>query len=332
MLDTVDSGLIAAYAFTPGEDPQRLSWTQCVEHEAQMSDGFLWMHLNVAMQPARRWLSTSSELPEDIIEALLDADSHSHMITMRHGFLLTLNDRAAALGGDSDEMGVIRVWVDRRRIITARRRPLLASERLRRSIEDGDVPDSSVEVFLRLLDLISDNFAKLTASLGRDIDLAEDALLAGHTEGLRVKLGGLRRSAVSIHRFIAPERQALGRLNARAHDWLNADELNDFRQIFEDISALADDVRAAQDRARVLQDEFGALIAEETNRNLYTLSIVSVVLLPMTFITGYFGMNTGGLPFSGEVQHGSLVATVIIGVVGVLTYVILRHRFGRRRD
>ncbi len=49
-------------------------------------------------------------------------------------------------------------------------------------------------------------------------------------------------------------------------------------------------------RAKLLQEELAARNAEETNRNLFILSIVTTIFLPMTLITGIFGMNVAGLP------------------------------------
>lgn len=50
------------------------------------------------------------------------------------------------------------------------------------------------------------------------------------------------------------------------------------------------------ERAKLLQEELASRLAESTGRNLYVLSILTAVLLPMTLITGIFGMNVAGLP------------------------------------
>ena len=50
------------------------------------------------------------------------------------------------------------------------------------------------------------------------------------------------------------------------------------------------------ERAKLLQEELAARLAENTGRNLYVLSILTAVLLPMTLVTGIFGMNVADLP------------------------------------
>jgi len=46
----------------------------------------------------------------------------------------------------------------------------------------------------------------------------------------------------------------------------------------------------------MLEGEIAGRLAEATNRNLYVLSIITTLFLPMTLVTGIFGMNVAGLP------------------------------------
>jgi Mg2+ and Co2+ transporter CorA len=81
-----------------------------------------------------------------------------------------------------------------------------------------------------------------------------------------------------------------------------------------------DDNAAMHDRTRSLQDELTTRLAEEANRRLYLVSVVTTVLLPATFVTGFFGMNTGGMLWSGdEVPHGTALAAVLCAAAALAT-------------
>jgi hypothetical protein len=68
------------------------------------------------------------------------------------------------------------------------------------------------------------------------------------------------------------------------------------------------------DQPHSLQDELTTRLAEGTSRRLYLVSVVTTVLLPATFVTGFFGMNTGGLLWDGdEYSHGTIYATLLCG-------------------
>ena len=75
----------------------------------------------------------------------------------------------------------------------------------------------------------------------------------------------------------------------------------------------------------MLRDEFDLQTAQRTNDNLYFLSIISALLLPATLVTGFFGMNTGGLPFT----HGGMGTVVAAGLALLAswaTWRLLRSR------
>jgi zinc transporter len=57
-----------------------------------------------------------------------------------------------------------------------------------------------------------------------------------------------------------------------------------------------EEIAELYERAKLLQEELAARLAENTGHNLYVLSILTAVFLPMTLVTGIFGMNVADLP------------------------------------
>ncbi|MEI6559074.1 MAG: CorA family divalent cation transporter [Rhodospirillaceae bacterium] len=334
MLDDSNAGLIAGYTFLPEQRGRRLTWADAQQRETAEDGCFRWLHLNLAMRPARRWLEEASGLPDSVVEGMLDADPHYHVVSTAQGFLLTLHDVILGQSENPREStGLIAIWVDRGQMITIRRWPMLCTDRLIKAVEGDDTPASSIDLFLRLFDQIVDTFRKRVVRLRIEIDKDEDKMLAGQTGGLRSHLAGLRREAVAMHRRIVPEFHGINQLAARLPAWVTEDEQAFFRQMIDEVGSLINDIRSAQERTKVLQDEYAAMIAEETNSNLYVLSIVTVIMLPMTFVTGYFGMNTASLPLTSPDGMGSMASSVIILVVGVLTAMVIRYvLLKNRRD
>jgi zinc transporter len=90
-----------------------------------------------------------------------------------------------------------------------------------------------------------------------------------------------------------------------------------FRRIGEDLDA----VRA---RAVVVSDEAGLRVAEQTNRLVLRLSAISIVFLPLTFLTGLFGVNLAGIP-AAEHPLAFAVYVVSVAAVGLATLIWLRR-------
>jgi magnesium transporter/zinc transporter len=88
--------------------------------------------------------------------------------------------------------------------------------------------------------------------------------------------------------------------------------------------AVLDDLGAVQDRSHALQDELEARSNEEMNRRLCLLSVLTAILAPTTLITGFFGMNTGGLHWTQN-PHGTALAVGLLASAMSLMLWLLRR-------
>mgnify|MGYP000087721583 CR=1 FL=1 len=93
----------------------------------------------------------------------------------------------------------------------------------------------------------------------------------------------------------------------------------------ERLDTVAQDLELVQERARLLQEEIAGQLSEATNRNLYMLSIVTTVMLPITLITGVFGMNVGGLPWLQD-NLGFWNVMLLMGGTAVATLLVLHWK------
>src|SRR5262249_40123887 len=95
-------------------------------------------------------------------------------------------------------------------------------------------------------------------------------------------------------------------------------------KIAQRLDALDHDIVELRHRAHLLQDEIAAATAEATNRNLHALAVLTALFLPPTLVTGVFGMNTKGLPFS-EMETAFLwAAALMVGSAGAVYWVMRR--------
>jgi zinc transporter len=73
-----------------------------------------------------------------------------------------------------------------------------------------------------------------------------------------------------------------------------------------------EDLDLAKERAMVLQDELRNRIAEQQGMRMYVLSLVTAIFLPLSFLTGVFGMNVAGLPGTEEPKSFAYLATAMV--------------------
>ena len=288
-----------------------------------------WLHFNLADTRAQRWLGERGHLPAAAVADMLGADTriHANVLPGRQGaFVAVLGDVHHDFHGDPEELGVVRVYVDAQRMVSARRHPLRSSDLLRRQLAGGHLDVTTpYALFEHLVRCLAETFAAEVAVLAEATDDAEDLILAGRYREQGSLLGRIRRTLVRLRRLVNGNRSVLAALAARMHEPALADAAPRLRQAAERLDAVAQDLELVQDRARLLQEEIAGRMGEDTNRNLFWLSIVTTVLLPITLITGVFGMNVGGLPLL-EHRHGFWWIMVLIGVCVSTILFMLRRR------
>ena len=87
----------------------------------------------------------------------------------------------------------------------------------------------------------------------------------------------------------------------KRHNSANFEELA-YADLLEHMERIRDMAQDAMDRLDHLYDFYRAKVDEKMNRNVYYLTLLSGLFLPLTLITGFFGMNTGGLLWTGDPQ------------------------------
>jgi zinc transporter len=217
--------------------------------------------------------------------------------------------------------------VTERVAVSARSHPLKSIDRLRQAVREGGRFDSSLSLLIHLMHDQGDVLVRIVREATVQVDAVEDTLERGQLQRKRADLGKLRRVLVRLQRLLAPEPGALFRLLRQPPAWIAERDLDELRQGTEEFSLVLRDLMALQERIKLLQEEIAAQVSEQTNRSLFTLTVITVLGLPINICTGLFGMNVGGIPFS-ESPHGFLMIFLLLiiftGLAGWLAF--------RRRD
>ncbi|HAD08328.1 MAG TPA: zinc transporter ZntB, partial [Porticoccaceae bacterium] len=135
-----------------------------------------------------------------------------------------------------------------------------------------------------------------------------------------------RQKAAVVRRFLAPQRDALDNLFRHSGSLLDTDQAYAVREQSDRITRYVEDLDLMRERALVIQEELLNQIAQEQNARMYVLAVVTAVFLPVTFITGLFGMNVAGLPGTEQDISFWLVSGIMLGTgIGILAIFRMRR-------
>lgn len=292
-------GLICGFALCPQGPVEGLRWRSDSAEAGRLpeSDKPLWLHFNFADTRADLWIASCDQLSREAREFLLGDDARVRAEPLGDGVGVVLSDLHHDFESDPDGIGLMRIHVGPLLVVSGRRHPLESVNRLRREMIEGAKIVSPVDWLSHFVHQMCESFSSVVAGLGAKVDEAEDRILAGRLVAEGKDLGHIRRLLARLRRHLSANRQALVHARARLPGWCCDTDSGELRLAIERLEGVGQDLELVQERARLLQEEIAARLGEATNRNLYLLSIVTAVLMPVTLITGVFGMNVAGLPF-----------------------------------
>ncbi|QJR81180.1 zinc transporter ZntB [Alteromonas pelagimontana] len=276
------------------------------------SEEYLWVHMQSDAHDAQEVIAELN-IADTVADSLMALETRPRAMAISEGVLIYLRGINKNPDADPEDMVSLRIWIEGNVIVTARRknRKLLSVQDLRKMLEENNAPESPIEMLLLLV-------TKLADRIHDTVDEMDDSLVAFETsESLsksdRQMLANLRRQAASIRRFLAPQRDALDSL-LRMTKWLNQDQAMDLREQTDRITRYVEDLDLVRERAVVLQDEVRNRIGEQQGVRMYFLAMVTAVFLPLSFLTGVFGMNVAGLPGTESPEAFDVLMTAMGGL------------------
>jgi zinc transporter len=314
-------GLVWAFRFHADGAAEALDVAQPIERG---HDGWLWLHFNLADGRACRWLAAAPDLPDAARAVLLCPDHHQQLHATDTCVYGVFADLVRHLDRPSEETGHLSFVMTERQLISGRHHALHAVEAARQALQTGRKLPNVASLLELIVENAADAYDQIADEFAVELDGIEERILVSATRNDRQTLGRLRRITVRLHRQLAGLRTLFHRL-----------ERNDFAgcspalrlatgKLAQRLDGLDHEIVAMRERTRLLQEEIGARLSEETNRHLNVLSILTTLFLPATLVTGVFGMNTKGLPFT-ENEAAFLWAMAFAVGSSVLAYWVMRR-------
>jgi len=323
------SGLICGFLFEADGQGASVDAVQALRWLNQdPSNGFVWLHFNLAHSAAEKWMRENVTLSDQFYESLRDGSRSTRVERDDDMLVAVVNDVHYDFAFEPSDISTLWLSVGPRLVVTARLQPLRSIDRLRDAVKRGALLRSSVELLVHLMRDQGDVLVSIVRGTTQRVNDIEDDLLAGRLEKKRANLGSLRRLLVRLQRLLAPEPAALFRLLNKPPAWIVEDDLQELRQSTEEFNVALSDMASLQERIKLLQEEIAGRVAEGSNRTLFVLTVVTVLALPINIMAGLFGMNVGGIPLA-EHPHGFWI---VVAIIVTFTCVAAWFSFRRPRD
>ncbi|WP_348645149.1 transporter [Methylobacterium sp. P1-11] len=319
-------GLLWAMRFDESGRGHLVERGEAMPAPGSFGEGFTWLHFNLndARLPA---LVAEGRLgPPHLTGAAFASDPHQRLIVEAGHIGGVVADLVRETGERPkvDAGGRLHFVMGPRLLVSGRRHPVLGPDLARDAASEGRGILAPIQLLDVIVEQVVTAMAETGARLADELDEIEDHILDERVRGERRRLGPIRRDAVRLHRQLLGLRAVFHRLETAAADEQVPDAaITAAARIAQRLDALDRDMILLADRSRLMQEELSSYLAQASNRQLYTLSVLTALFLPPTLVTGLFGMNTKGLPLT-EIDGGSYVAIAIAGLSALVAFVLIR--------
>ena len=192
-------------------------------------------------------------------------------------------------------------------------------------MQGGEIRDPG-DLIAAFATAITADLDPVVADLGDELDECEEGLDADRVFELRRVVTRVRVTAIGYRRFLSPQRGALEKLAGLPGDWLAEDDRRHLAAAADRAARMAEELEAIRERAALIHETLTDLRAEQLDSRGLVIAIVAMVFLPLTFVTGVYGMNVKGLPYADEPWAFDAVMGMC-GVIaaGITIYFVRRH-------
>jgi len=176
--------------------------------------------------------------------------------------------------------------------------------------------EGPVALMHRIVDQMVDNYRPTMEALEEQIDELEEEAYYGRSNLVRRVLG-LKRDLASMRRILIPQRDAVGRLARREFSAINDEMSYRFRDVYDHVVRLTEEAMLFQDRVTGILEVNLATVSNRLNQVMKVLTVLSTIFMPLTLITGMWGMNVR-LPIlpGGEGAQFWWVSGVMLALTG----------------
>jgi magnesium transporter len=176
-------------------------------------------------------------------------------------------------------------------------------------------------LFYRIVDVLVDYCFPIMRKIDQNTAAIEDQIFERNVRKLVEDLSRVRRDIITLRRIIRPNIPVLRQLATREYKFLNLDEDVYFGDIVDHLNKQWDILEDNKELIEGLNYTLDSLTSHRINEVIKTLTIISVVLLPMTLLASIYGMNVDDLPFARSVfAFEGVMLLMLLAALGMIVF------------
>jgi magnesium transporter len=168
-------------------------------------------------------------------------------------------------------------------------------ERIR--LDQGKVRKMKADYLMyRLIDIIVDNYYTILDNIGTQIDEIEDCIYTDSAEEAFHKIQGIKKELIFLRKAVYPLREALSKVLKGETSFVQEENLRYFADVYDHTVHVIDSLETYKDLTSSLLDIHMNTMNNRMNEVMKLLTIITTIFIPLSFISGVYGMNFEFMP------------------------------------
>jgi magnesium transporter len=189
------------------------------------------------------------------------------------------------------------------------------------------VGEGPVALFHRIVDRMVDRYFPEIDRFQEELDKTEDAVFENPEPRLVRRILKDKRDVATLRRIVTPQRDAIGRLARREYSNISAEMALHFRDVYDQLMRVSDETLMLQDRLTGMLEAHMSNLSNRVNQVVKVLTVLTTIFMPLTVLTGLYGMNVPLPPFPGgdDAQFWWLSGSMLVIVAAMLVMFRRKH-------
>lgn len=185
------------------------------------------------------------------------------------------------------------VFLGKKYIVTHHDVPIPALDRIWNAVQKDQryLKMGSDHILYRLTDELVVDYMKTIELMDDEIEDIEDLMFARPTSALLARTFDLKRSMLRLRRILSPSREVLNKLARDEYQVIDKKDKVYFRDVYDHLVRLHDITESLRDLVGSAQDTYLSVINNRMNDIMKTLTVITTLFMPISFIASFFGMN-----------------------------------------
>ncbi len=179
----------------------------------------------------------------------------------------------------------------------------------------------------RILDTAVDQYFVLIDRIGDLVADIEEETMYYPNSKTTFRIQGVKKDLQVLHKHILPMREALNRIESFSSHLIDSRNLNYFRDVYDHTYQAYDTIENHRSLLTDLMNIYFTTISNKLNQVMKVLTIISTIFMPLSFITGVFGMNFKYFPYMDHPHAYTAFWLIVLTVFGGMLIYFRRKKW-----